>query len=138
MKVSKLLMLLGFTFFLLFGCDKNEENDLGSDMLAGYWINPQYQNDTITYQRSTALIDNEYGLQIRSNHKLIERKNSGWCGTPPVAYADFEGSWSKDDSIIRINVGYWGGTTEIKWKLISVDNKELKVNVLNIEYAEDQ
>lgn len=65
---------------------------------------------------------------------FIERKNAGWCGTPPIAYADFNGSWAKNDSLIDITVDYWGGVANYHWKIISIDNNNLILCKLKEEY----
>ena len=106
--------------------------------ISGYWTDAQI-NDTINiYMKSTKLKEGQYCFGFQSNGKFIERKNSGWCGTPPIAYGDFEGSWSINDSIVEISVPFWGGTAEYKWKILSLDNFKLKYTVLEAEYNHDE
>jgi len=38
---------------------------------------------------------------------------------------------TKLTGIIQISVDYWGGQTEYKWKVVSIDNKKLVIEVLN-------
>lgn len=78
-----------------------------------------------------SLLDNQYGLSFEQNNRLIERKNSGWCGTPPISHSDYTGTWIQKDSIISINVGYWGGTLDYSWKIVAVNQVELTVAKLN-------
>jgi hypothetical protein len=127
MITSARLIILFFAFTLL-TCEKNNENAAASDdLLIGSWFNPQYNDSIVTYDRSEGLVDNEYGFSFKDDKTFIERKNAGWCGTPPISYADFNGTWATNDSIIEITVGYWGGTSEYTWKVLSIDELTLKI-----------
>lgn len=95
---------------------------------------PEYNDTVFTVDRSYSLIDNAYGFAFKSDGVFVERKNAGWCGTPPITYADFEGTWTVVDSKIIITVAYWGGTADYQWKIISIDSKELKIAVLSQEH----
>ncbi|HVO75554.1 MAG TPA: hypothetical protein VMT35_16105, partial [Ignavibacteriaceae bacterium] len=56
---------------------------------------------------------------------------AGWCGTPPICYANFSGIWEfQGDSVLKIKVAYWGGMTEYNLKIISLDRREFKVMYL--------
>ena len=131
----QLTILLLITLFSLaiFGCDKKEDEPINtnSTVLLGSWINPQYNESTITFERSVSLLDNQYGISFEQNNKLIERKNSGSCGTPPISYSNYAGNWMQKDSIITINVGYWGGTMDYTWKILTVNQVELIVDRLD-------
>ena len=134
MKTLASLIILLFALSII-ACEQNNENAAAtSDHLIGSWFNPQYNDSIVTYERSEGLVDNEYGFSFKEDMTFIERKNAGWCGTPPIFYADFDGIWSKNDSIIEITVDYWGGTAEYTWKIISIDNAILKVIRLEEDY----
>lgn len=98
-----------------------------SEKLIGYWTNPQLNDTLWTFERTNRLADNQYGFAFKPKHVFIERKNSGWCATPPIAYSDFDGTWSQNDSIVNISVGYWGGKMDYQWKIIWVDKEKLSV-----------
>lgn len=119
-------------------CEEKEQLHPETDnQLIGHWTN-MLQNDTLwTFERVTKLPENAYGFVIKSNYQFIERKNVGWCGTPPVSYGDYEGSWAMSDTILNINVPYWGGMAEYQWKLISVDENILTIYQLNVEFNSD-
>jgi hypothetical protein len=131
------ISLIVLSFFLLSACEKNDTPLDGNEILIGNWINPQTNESTITYDRSLRLQDNNYGFTINQNGKFTERKNAGWCGTPPVSYADFEGNWSRNDSLMNITVGYWGGLADYKWKILSLDDKRLTIVIISQEYSEN-
>lgn len=123
--------ILFISVFAFISCEKVE---VFNTSVVGVWTNPQYNDSIIVYERSNILPENEYGLEIKADGTIIERKNAGWCGTPPIAYDDFTGKWTGNDSIINIEVMFWGGTEKLKWKIVSFDDNKLTVKQLKSEY----
>jgi len=132
MKTIALAILFSFA---LVSCQKLVEplKTWNSD-LTGNWINPQYTDTLIAYTRAEKLIENELGISFKSDYTLIERKINGWCGTPPITTADYEGTWSRNDSIVNITAGYWGGAVDITWKIIALNDRKLAILVVKTEY----
>jgi hypothetical protein len=127
MKTPVRLIIFLFAFSII-ACEKNNENAaVNADQLIGSWFNPQYNDSIVIYKRSEGLVDNEYSFTFKEDKSFLERKNSGWCGTPPISYADFDGIWSNNDSIVEITVDYWGGTAEYIWKVVSIDDFTLVI-----------
>ena len=118
------MMLLGFV-----ACKKDNEAKplVGNNKLIGYWLSPVYADSTVTYGRVSKLKDKCYGIVFNADGTCVERKNEGLCGTSPVSYNDFNGTWTMADSVISIKVGYWGGVTSYTWKLKSVTADSLKI-----------
>lgn len=134
MKTLKNILLL-CAFFAFMACTENENFGVNEDdQLIGYWINPVYNDSTITYEKANSLKENDYGFTIKANQQFEERKNSGWCGTPPISYADYEGTWSYNDSILQIEVEYWGGMANYTWKVMMVDQYELIIYPIDQEF----
>jgi hypothetical protein len=136
MKIRILILGLLFPWF---ACEENvvtvnEGAEINTEYLTGCWIHPQYKDSTITYEKSGKLSDQEYGFSFKPENKFLERKNIGWCGTPPVSYGDYEGTWTRNDSILDISVGYWGGTEDYKWKIMSMDQHHLTLFTVAVEY----
>ena len=128
MKIIRILFLVLMSQSLMLSCKKDDVKlNENQDNLIGNWINPEYTDSLIVLEKSGTLKLNEYGISFKADGKLIERKINGWCGTPPVVYSDYEGTWTKQDSLISIEVGYWGGTSVYKWIIISVAGNKLKV-----------
>lgn len=126
--INKLILLLSIV--TLIACEKSNETETlvnDSDQLIGNWINPIVIDTIWKYERANSLKDNSYGFSFQSRQLFVERKNAGWCGTPPIAYSDFDGTWTKKDSIIKITVAYWGGLVDYQWKIISLDDKNLTI-----------
>ncbi len=112
----------------LFACDSDTDTSfLDPNLLIGSWTNGVFDNEVKVYERSNSLVDNMYGFSFCENQVFVERKNSGWCGTPPVAYADYQGTWLLKDSILSIKVGFWGGEMEYRWRIVSLDKKHLSL-----------
>jgi hypothetical protein len=128
-----------FVFIFFAACEKEELLTASdeSENLTGYWANQQLADTLYIYERSGRLVDNDYGFAFLSGGKFIERKNAGWCGTPPISYADFEGSWSLNDSIITVTVGYWGGTSTYHWRVVSANDNLLIIDVISEEYSQE-
>ncbi len=118
----------------IFSCHKEDIPPIEAESLVGCWFNPEYTDSLITFEKAYLRNSNSYSLTLKYDGTLIERKNAGWCGTPPVTLTDFEGTWCLTDSIITVNVGYWGGNAEYQWKVNWIMNNKLQVTVLDQKY----
>jgi hypothetical protein len=139
MRIVRIILFALMCQALMPSCKKDDDkSNIDQFNLIGNWINPDYQDSLIILEKSNSLKINEYGISFKADSTLLERKNSGDCGTPPIVYADFEGSWMQQDSVIHINVGYWGGTAVYKWKVISVNDSKLIVKRVEMIFSGDQ
>ncbi len=112
---------------MLIGCSNNPTDVNVPNGLYGIWVFSSYDNEVTIMKRASKFEDNNSGFNIMSNGRFVERKNSGWCGTPPIAYANYEGTWKpKEKNLLNILVGYWGGTQNYDIQIISLNNLELK------------
>lgn len=133
--LSKLFLISAI--FVATSCEKGvEPNVKSTNELIGNWVNPVAIDSLWKYERANSLNDNGYGFSFSSGNLFVERKNSGWCGTPPISYANFEGVWDWNDSIVDIDVPFWGGIANYRWKIISIDNKSLTIYKLREELQE--
>lgn len=131
--LSKLFFIS--TFLIAISCEKKVEPIIEySNELIGTWVNPVAIDSSWKYERANSLNDNGYGFSFSSENLFVERKNAGWCGTPPITYANFDGTWERNDSIIDITVLFWGGLADYRWKIISIENNTLVINMLKAEY----
>ncbi len=135
----KNLILISFLFITILvfniSCEKNDDQKtIDTEQLIGHWINPVYIDTVLKFEKANSLKDNDYGISFETDQVFIERKNSGWCATPPIAYADFNGTWSKQDSLLTITVGYWGGMADYQWKILAIDNNHLTIYKMDEEY----
>ena len=123
---SKTIKYLLFIIGLLLSACLFTPVNTNTDLL-GYWTQESHQDTIVTFQRADSMPDNDYSFGFFEKGLFKERKNIGWCGTPPITYGDYEGTWSMSDSLITIDVPYWGGMIRYTWRLLEVNKQELKV-----------
>jgi len=98
------------------------------NVLYAFWVENGYDTDISIFKKANKFDSDKYGFQILECGKFVEWKNSGWCGTPPIVYANYDGKWSKvSNSIISVESPYWGGTMIFKIEIVSLNENELKV-----------
>ena len=138
--MNRFLFVLALTAGLA-GCEKLSplEEDLGSNAeIIGTWVEVSFEEEVKTQQRSGARDPDLYGFVIQEDGGYVERKNAGWCGTPPISYANFEGSWTAlSDSLLEVTVGYWGGIMNYQIRIVSVDEEHLEIRYLYAEAMTD-
>lgn len=124
----KNLLLAGLLLSsLLYSCTKDALKIDPDNPLIGVWNFADYENEMQVFKRSREFSDC-HCYKFNSGGTLVERKNSGWCGTPPVSYADYQGTWEiVSDTLIIINVGYWGGSTTYKLDIENVSSETLRI-----------
>jgi len=126
--MKTIIKTLLFLFMISFiGCENDNESITinESNKLIGYWINPVYTDSELKLERANSLKENEYGIAFLEESNCIER-SSGWCGTPPITFFDFQGTWTKNDSIIIITIDNGiNGLEEIKWEIKTLSDKYL-------------
>jgi hypothetical protein len=134
--MKKLALL--FVMVILVSCEKEllEMDALGENAgIVGTWIEEGYKGDTTLLKRAGKLNEDAYGFTLNEDGSFIERKNSGWCGTPPIAYDNYGGTWEAvSDSLLNITVGYWGGMMTYQIRIVSLSNEDLAIKYL---YSED-
>ena len=120
-------------------CEHNflENEALGENGgIVGTWVELGYEEDVTLFERADSLDLSRYGFILKEDGTFVERKNAGWCGTPPITYANYEGQWNAvSDSLVEITVGYWGGIMNYQMRIVSVDESSLKIRYL---YADNR
>ena len=125
-RVSFLLLAL----FSVVSCDKDEEIVLSptGEILAGTWVYEGYANDVYEYSRANQLDHDRAGFIFHTNGKLTNRQNNSFCGTGPIVYENYKGSWNTEaDSLVQIHSKYWGGDIDFKLEIVSVSTDKLLV-----------
>lgn len=135
--MKKLVILL--LTLVMVACEKElvDTEALGENVgIIGTWVENGYEDDLTLLNRANKLDPSKYGFTMEDNGSFIERKNAGWCGTPPITYDNFEGTWEAlSDSLIEITVGYWGGTMTYQMRIVSLDAEDLRIRYL---YSNDR
>jgi hypothetical protein len=128
--MKRIALILFLVSSLFFSCTKEQIKIDPDNLLIGVWVFSEYKDDITIFKRDQEFTDNDC-FKFNSDGTLIERKNSGWCGTPPISYANYDGTWSiVNDTLIQVKVGYWGGTTSYKLDIESISPTTLKVITL--------
>ena len=126
---------------LMVSCEKDlmELEALGSNVgIVGTWVENEYKGDTLFLQRNGAFDKEKYGFTINDDGTFVEHKNAGWCGTPPITFDSFDGTWEAvSDSLIDITVAFWGGMMTYQIRIVSLDAEELAIRYLYTENRTD-
>ena len=126
MSYKLIIILLSLLSFL--SCTKDKITFGTEALLEGIWVSSGWEENTLILEKKSALQSDRPGYIFYEDGKLVERKNAGWCGTPPVTYDNFSGEWScKSSSLIDINVAFWGGKTRYSLEIVAITSNKLKV-----------
>jgi hypothetical protein len=81
--MKRITLIIFFLCSLINSCTKEQIKTDPDNLLIGIRVFYEYKNDVSIFLRDHEFIDNNC-LKFNSDGTLIERKNSGWCGTPPI------------------------------------------------------
>lgn len=135
--ISKFIIAI-FLIVAAISCNKSLSGAKNKDTIIGNWIYEKYMGDSIVLSKTVALKKNQIGISFKDNNSLLERSNSGWCGTPPIVTSDYEGVWEKSNDIIDMQGSYWGGKHYTKWKILKFYDNKMLVKVIASNYENMQ
>jgi len=132
--MKKIVFAVAIMFcFMNMRCEPNEEGLIDSDnLLIGHWAEPEYNEQTVTFSRVNKLPSEGYGISIKAKNDFVER-SSGWCGTPPLVFSDYEGKWELTEDIISVTQDHF--PNNYAWRILSLNENEL---VLTKELTEQE
>ena len=123
-KASLVLLVFGALPLNAFAFERD------SDIL-GVWINADYMDGSTTYLKHEDFEAGEPGVKLLKNGTLVKRQNSGFCGTSPISYKNYEGTWSRtSESTITIRYDFWGGSAEEDSLIVNVAKDSLTTKLL--------
>lgn len=127
--MGKLNLLKIALFFISIGffssCDENSELEIDTNnLLIGNWTQPTYTNETITFEKSNTIQNTSYGISFKNTGFFVEH-SSGWCGTPPLVFTDYEGHWELQGTLITVMTQNFPGN--FNWRIISLTENQLIV-----------
>ena len=124
------IVLFLISVMILLSCD-DVPTTYSENKYLGTWIFDSADSNITHLIRSTEFDNDKYGFSILEGNIFVERKNSGWCGTPPISYNNYTGEWeNKNESTLKIQVGYWGGITKFDLVIVSKTNSTLSVKYI--------
>ena len=119
----KNFFLLIFIFFI-YSCENNQVLINEDNLILGNWTEPIYDGETTSFTRHNTLPNDAYGISFKQNGDFIER-TSGWCGTPPLIYSDYKGSFEIQGTLVKINNEFFPNS--FQWRIITLTETELIV-----------
>ncbi len=122
----KLRFIVICSFLFLFqSCKQNNEPEINTNnLLLGNWSDAVYDGETTSFKRVATIGNESYGVTFRPEGLFIER-SSGWCGTPPLVFSNFEGNFKNDNSIIEITTDFFPGN--YNWRIVELTAQNLVV-----------
>lgn len=117
-------IILSFLFMSFFNFQDSSKIE---DLLIGVWVYDTTQKGETAYRKSKAFLYDLPGIEFKTDGKLLIRVNSSRCGTPPITYSKYEGSWKILDSTIIIKSKYWGGDMKQAWEILGITPTKLTV-----------
>ncbi len=124
--MKKTLFAVSVIFcFVNMTCSDDDSVPVDSDnLLIGSWISPVYDGDTITFEKTTELPKDAYGILFKTDGTFVER-SFGWCATPPLVFFDSKGDWQLNNSIVSITQKQY--PNNYTWRIVSLTASELVV-----------
>lgn len=135
MKAITQYFLLLFFLFSAISCETEEEPFISEndELFIGFWEYSAYTDTTQVYLRTKDLSKDKTAFAILSDGTFLENKNSGWCGTPPISYAQYVGTWLQTDGdTLLIDTQFWGGEMQYYLIIVSASKEKLEVKNENI------
>lgn len=131
-----MIVLLGLLSISALSITNKGKNN--SDDILGYWVVEKWDSDgTVTYRKVRIIPADSPGLEFIAGGELQDKKNSGWCGTPPISYGFFKGNWEiSEKNILSLKSRYWGGSESSRFKIIELTKKEMVLELIDSEMDE--
>jgi hypothetical protein len=125
--MKKILVTFIFLSTLFPSCKKDDIKIDPNNLLIGIWNYSGYHNNIDTYARCKEFTST-YCYKFNTDGSLTERYLAGFCATPPLSLADYQGTWTiLNDSLIKIDVASWSGTRTYKLNIVSLSTDSLKI-----------
>lgn len=97
------------------------------EKLIGTWV----PLGTDTYLRTDTFKQDKGGMIFKKNGDFIIRLDATHCGTMPITYANFSGTWTPmKDSIINVGYNFAGDMAQERMRILSIGADTLKVKML--------
>lgn len=102
--------------------------------LIGSWVYHSEEVNLLHRKKIDHLEESMGGIQFLQNGKLLVRQNAGWCGTPPISYSNFDGTWKVNaDSTLDLTYSFWGGKVVEQWKIEALSDSVLSYRQVHSE-----
>lgn len=123
---SYVLILLILPFTSAFDTDENREHGT----LIQKWVMVDSNDEGILYKSDTRFDEHKSGMEFMKDGTMVVRQNAGWCGTPPITYENFSGTWTAiSKTEVALAYEFWGGTIKSTMTIVKLNKKELLVKL---------
>lgn len=121
-------VMLGMALTLA-ACTSTSEPDPGAEShgsLVGVWVFEDETDDGAkVYTRAAALSGERSGYEF-GLHGGLKVRTAGWCGTPPLTWANLDGLWDEvDPGLLKIRHAWRGAPRQFELEIISVSARRL-------------
>jgi hypothetical protein len=128
MKTLTALLLLSAVFTTDYPATLHQ---IDKEALINTWVQDGYEDGKIVYSRHDDFVPDRPGVAFKNDNKLFKRQNAGWCGTPPITYRNYSGTWEwTSDTQLTMRYQYWGGEAELDWQIHSLTSEQMVIEVL--------
>lgn len=130
----KRVLLLLIVFFGLIACSKQQEDvnqPENAEKIIGNWLLESINNNIFSYDKTNVQAQDRQGITFKNRGKLVETKNSGFCGTPPITYAQYEGEWIMNQKDLTIQSAFWGGKMLLKYEILELTKNKLTLKLIS-------
>jgi len=105
-----------------------EDKELGA--LFQKWVFVDSSDEGILYESHSRLKEDKSGMEFMKDGTMVVRQNDGGCGTPPISYGNFSGTWTAiSKTEVALEYEYWGGTIKSTMTIVKLNKKELLVKL---------
>lgn len=127
MKTSMTLAVAVGMMLLMTACTSTSEpaREIDSSAsLIGVWVLEDNEADGIqVFARAASLTGSHLGYEFSEHGGLMVHK-PGWCGTPPIAWVNYEGLWDLvDDQLLDIRHAGPGSPQGYQLEIISLSQR---------------
>ncbi len=134
---SKLLLISTLMVVVLVAasCSSDNPTNPNGGSIIGAWGYDSYDAETgiEAYKRQGSLSGDKSGYQFDSHGVLLVR-SAGWCGTPPLTYSNYEGSWVEEsEDVLVLNRSDLGYTMSYKLEIVELTNDVLRFRQVPLE-----
>ncbi|MFY0671920.1 MAG: hypothetical protein JXQ87_00865 [Bacteroidia bacterium] len=122
-----MIVALGILIFQFSIAFKNIEKLSLAQSVEGTWVQTHYASGKYEFTRSKTFLRQNPGLRFNKNGAMVSRANASWCGTPPITYNNYSGSYSinEKDSTIHAIYDFWGGKVDQVFLVKLIGKSEL-------------
>ena len=131
--LRSVLFLVGLLFCV--ACNSSDPVSFQDPSVLGAWgLNSIDDESGIrVYAKLESLGGDQDGYMFEPDGFLLVR-NAGWCGTPPLSYANFEGSWTEEqDGHLILTYSNWEAMQDYRLEILDLRENELRCRLTVVE-----